>query len=129
MARRTGWTCQKSIAGVICKYHNPPRTRKCAKCAKARPERKRPDHMKALTDYDYAYYLALMGGVERCAICGRKPTANRKLDRDHDHKTGKPRGLLCVRCNRALPDHISVEWLEEALAYLKRAETLAQSDA
>jgi hypothetical protein len=85
--------------------------------------------MKALTDYDYAYYLALMGGVERCAICGRKPTANRKLDRDHDHKTGEPRGLLCVRCNRALPDHISVEWLEEALAYLKRAETLAQSDA
>jgi hypothetical protein len=78
--------------------------------------------MKALTDYDYAYYLALMGGVERCAICGRKPTANRKLDRDHDHKTGEPRGLLCVRCNRALPDWCGADWLRKAADYLELTE-------
>lgn len=75
--------------------------------------------MSAL-DLDYAGYLELSGGVERCGICGRKPTATRRLDRDHDHKTGKPRGLLCNRCNRALPHHITPEWLEAAAAYLRR---------
>jgi hypothetical protein len=38
------------------------------------------------------------------------------LSVDHDHKTGKVRGLLCMRCNAELA------WLEEhreeALAYL-----------
>lgn len=40
------------------------------------------------------------GGV--CAICGQ---ANRRGDRlcvDHCHKTGKVRGLLCMKCNTAL---------------------------
>jgi ribosomal protein L40E len=121
MAKRAkGWTCQRTIKGVKCGAHNPPRIRKCIKCEKPRPVRKKPAHMVALTDYDYAYYLALMGGVEHCAICDRKPTANRKLDRDHDHKTGKPRGLLCVRCNRSLPDHMTADWLRAAADYLER---------
>jgi hypothetical protein len=33
-----------------------------------------------------------------CALCGRF----RKMNRDHDHKTGKERGLLCHGCNRSL---------------------------
>ena len=36
-----------------------------------------------------------------CYICG-KSTANRALDIDHDHKTGKVRGLLCSVHNRVL---------------------------
>jgi hypothetical protein len=35
-----------------------------------------------------------------CAICGRPPGAKR-LDVDHNHETGKIRGLLCGSCNRA----------------------------
>lgn len=34
----------------------------------------------------------------RCAICGRKPV-RRRLAVDHDHNTGKVRGLLCYTCN------------------------------
>ncbi len=34
-----------------------------------------------------------------CAICHRPPKKQR-LARDHNHLTGKPRGLLCMICNR-----------------------------
>ena len=34
----------------------------------------------------------------QCAIC-KIPVSYDKLDTDHNHKTGKVRGLLCTRCN------------------------------
>ena len=74
----------------------------------------------------YEEYIKINGG-EFCAICGRKPHPGYKLDRDHDHKTGKPRGLLCggLRgCNRKLGRIDDLEWLRAALAYVKRATTL-----
>jgi hypothetical protein len=48
-------------------------------------------------------YLALhkfQGG--RCAICRRATGRTRRLCVDHDHKTGKVRGLLCRPCNSML---------------------------
>lgn len=35
-----------------------------------------------------------------CAICGKKP--DKEFHVDHDHKTGKIRGLLCDTCNRGI---------------------------
>jgi hypothetical protein len=55
----------------------------------------------AALDTPYEVYIELNGG-EHCAICGAKPSNGRRLDRDHDHTTGKPRGLLCHRHNRGL---------------------------
>ena len=43
--------------------------------------------------------LAAQRGV--CAICGRPPKT-RRLAVDHNHKTGRVRGLLCPWCNRSL---------------------------
>jgi hypothetical protein len=37
----------------------------------------------------------------KCAIC-LLPPSGRQLAVDHDHKTGKIRGLLCTKCNVAL---------------------------
>ncbi len=37
----------------------------------------------------------------KCAICGNEQ-ANKALFVDHDHKSGKIRGLLCSNCNFAL---------------------------
>jgi Recombination endonuclease VII len=48
----------------------------------------------------YEALLESQAGV--CAICGRPPKPKAPLHVDHDHETGDPRGLLCVRCNNAL---------------------------
>lgn len=48
------------------------------------------------TPEKYNRLLKQQRGV--CAICGSPPVKN-KLAVDHDHKTGKVRGLLCLNCN------------------------------
>lgn len=56
----------------------------------------------------------------RCAICG-SPPFKAHLDADHDHKTGKVRGLLCNRCNTALGNfQEDVEILRKASSYLEK---------
>lgn len=35
----------------------------------------------------------------KCAICRRMDSAGRRLAVDHDHQSGKVRGLLCGLCN------------------------------
>lgn len=66
-------------------------------------ENKRRERLKSkynitLTDYDDL--LHFQNNV--CAVCGNPcPTGNR-LAVDHDHETGKVRGLLCTNCNMAL---------------------------
>lgn len=59
----------------------------------------------------------------RCAICGKNEEAERygKLHIDHDHETGKVRGLLCTACNHGLGRfEDSPERLEIAADYLRR---------
>ena len=84
----------------------------------ARAARRRKPQRAAqlgVTSADYDRMLAAQGGV--CAICG-SPPKTRRLHVDHDHATGKVRGLLCHRCNRALPTWIVPRWLYAAAAYL-----------
>ena len=61
-----------------------------------------------------------------CAVCGHPVKVygrNQNLDKaqvDHDHVTGKVRGLLCRQCNLLLGNaRDSCEVLEKAIAYLK----------
>jgi hypothetical protein len=107
------WKCRRCLtAGQSLKL------RKCGACQLKRPVRKRPAHMVALL-LPYEQYVELNGG-EICGICKTAGSGRRRLDRDHDHKTGKPRGLLHPRCNRALPSWITSDWLRRAADYLDR---------
>lgn len=57
----------------------------------------------------------------KCAICGCKLNSSRytRFAGDHDHRTGKLRGLLCTNCNTALGlFKDSIERLEMAKRYL-----------
>lgn len=56
-----------------------------------------------------------------CAICGLKNKSKRELSIDHSHKTGKPRGLLCGKCNLGIGLLLdSPRLLEKAIKYLRK---------
>lgn len=114
------WTCQRQSGGVKCGQRNTNRKKLCSACGKLRPKKRQPAHMTALK-LTYEEYVELNGG-EFCGVCGREPTPGRRLDRDHDHHTKEPRGLLCNRCNRALPSWITVRWLLDAAIYLVKSQ-------
>lgn len=52
-----------------------------------------------ITIQQYNLILKKQDGV--CAIC-KSPPIKRYFDVDHDHATGRVRGLLCNPCNRAV---------------------------
>jgi hypothetical protein len=70
--------------------------------------------------HDYNKMLAAQNGA--CAICKKSHTIrkNKRLDVDHDHETGKVRGLLCSYCNQVIGDaKEDIVILENAITYLK----------
>jgi hypothetical protein len=83
-----------------------------------------------ITIEDYNRILDSQGGT--CAICDRKNSTRKKgthnkqaipmaLSVDHDHKTGKIRGLLCNGCNTCLGRFRDDPALfEKAIEYLKK---------
>ena len=73
---------------------------------KVRARRKpaaREDHLQrtfGISQADYELMLKTQRGG--CAICARPPHQGSSLHVDHDHETGRVRGLLCFRCNGGL---------------------------
>jgi hypothetical protein len=72
-----------------------------------------------VTPDEYNRLLAAQDG--HCALCPNTPKT-RRLSVDHDHRTGAVRGLLCYRCNRALPVYVDAAWLTRAAEYVARFE-------
>ena len=85
-----------------------------------------------ITIEQYDEMLGQQGGV--CAICGQPETALeaksrtevrrvKRLAVDHDHETGKVRGLLCWMCNTRLGYFESQGLMIDLIAYLETQES------
>lgn len=86
----------------------------CRKCRGSyRSEIRRGNYRNSIPDAELKKWLA---DQKSCMICGKAE----KLVVDHDHETGKVRGLLCNHCNRGL-GHFrdNTQFLEDAIKYLK----------
>jgi len=75
---------------------------------------------------NYNNLLLLQGG---CAICGiTKPKGKQRFHVDHDHSSGKIRGLLCSSCNLILghaKDNVLI--LVDAINYLNRYTAISDT--
>ncbi len=77
-----------------------------------------------ITIEDFNYLLELQN--YSCAICSKSETElNKRLNIDHDHKTGKVRGLLCSNCNTALGLlYDNPELISKSLAYINKEHNI-----
>jgi hypothetical protein len=95
-------------------YHSDP-------ARNAAHERRRKYQKHGITEGQYTEMVESQGG--RCAICGGDNPGGRwrgEWHIDHDHVTGKVRGLLCTVCNQMLGyAHDSTDTLARAIAYLR----------
>jgi hypothetical protein len=87
---------------------------------------KRRRHIKRMYGVTPEWYDAMMVAQgSACAICEQPETVTRfgklkLLAVDHDHATGKPRGLLCQGCNQGI-GHLGedIGRMEAAAQYLE----------
>jgi Autographiviridae endonuclease VII len=90
---------------------------------KANPDIHRNTQLKRNYGINLESYKVLVESQNGlCAICKKKPEGSRStLQVDHDHETGRVRGLLCNPCNTGLglfKEEPAV--LTEAIEYLRR---------
>lgn len=75
-------------------------------CASCQREAVRDGRYRKLGVSRDEYLAVLHGQLGACEICGQKESdvkgGVRGLHLDHDHKTGKRRGILCARCNQCI---------------------------
>lgn len=62
---------------------------------------RREQRLRRVYGITQAQYLALFRlQVGVCAICEKAPKPGQRFHTDHDHTTGRVRGVLCYYCNR-----------------------------
>jgi Recombination endonuclease VII len=115
------WTCP-------CGTRNERIKQKCAniECRRKRPKSRTKTLAHPQDDYRAVYVplAAAIHGVtdESCCVCGRPRSQAKHHDRDHDHRTGAPRGIACFHCNKELLRHATLEQARLVVAYLERVE-------
>lgn len=105
----------------------------CKPCAVKRVQKKRENDTTWWRKYQlkrdfgmtlHQYEQMLEEQAYRCAICNNLfdvEVQARKPNLDHDHKTGRVRGVLCFGCNTTLGKvGDSIDTLRNAIAYLEK---------
>ena len=101
----------KTIRTKIARKNNPEKTKQYYKTA----NRRRNYNLEP-----EEYELLLEKSKNLCMICS-SPPSKKSLHIDHDHKTGKVRGLLCHGCNTALgllKEDLSI--MKKLIEYIER---------
>lgn len=100
--------------------------RECSKKFSAKFELDNPDY-KLMKNYGISkedYTSMLKNQNHSCAVCCTpQKSISRALDVDHDHQSGKVRGLLCNKCNQALgllKDNL--QYITNLRNYLEKSE-------
>lgn len=133
--RKIYWKENKEKISIKKKeYYQKNREDLCAKKRQYWKENKKK-HQTCMRKYNYGVgkefddLLKTQKGL--CAICGLPEVVKRKgsiitLSVDHNHNTGKVRGLLCSKCNKALGflnvDNIGILNLQMAIKYLTETD-------
>lgn len=102
----------KSLADFYCHKNGKPYA-VCKRChldrtsrnAKKSPERRAELQWKyrGVEGFSWEQYEQMMQEQDSvCAICDRSCGSGRRLAVDHNHGTGKVRGLLCQSCNQTV---------------------------
>ena len=124
-APRKPWLCTK------CGAKNEWRgsSRKCQWCDSPVGRRKKrvAPHARTLRDESPETYARLSrtihgGDLGDCGCCGKPIPDGYRHERDHDHRTGKARGVCCFRCNRELLRHHTLESARMIVSYFERVE-------
>lgn len=72
-----------------------------------------------MTMEDYNQMLESQGGV--CSLCYGMNKNGKRLGVDHNHQTGKVRGILCQNCNAAIGyAQENIQTLQNMIDYLKK---------
>jgi hypothetical protein len=91
------------------------------KAPNKRPD-KRYSHLArvySISKDDFTKMLVDQGGA--CAVCHSKFESNKDTHVDHNHKTGRIRGLLCFKCNILLGNsNENTATLSGAIAYINK---------
>lgn len=88
--------CKPCCLAYQRRYHNTVRPKNNAETSR----RNKLLREYGITPEQYDEMLAQQGGV--CAICELPCKTGKRLAVDHDHKSGRVRGLLCMNCNRGI---------------------------
>lgn len=120
--------CSGLAGEVFAKSHRKELSDKSCRLYRENPEHQRTIARKSILKCVYGlefedYLQILLNQQNKCAICRKDFLKTPHVD--HDHKTGKVRGLLCQECNHGVGNfEDSPARIRDAANYLDKANQL-----